>query len=83
MDLPSSREIELETLLRQRDAQIAELTVRVCEWLYSHGRPLTYALWLGRGLALAPVSVHTAGALCNRADLIAPRARVFLTAAHQ
>lgn len=27
MDLPTSREIELETLLRQRDAQVAELTV--------------------------------------------------------
>ena len=29
MSLPSSREIELETLLRQRDAQVLELTVRV------------------------------------------------------
>ncbi|OCH92915.1 hypothetical protein OBBRIDRAFT_885903 [Obba rivulosa] len=29
MDLPSAREIELETLLRQRDAQIAELTDEV------------------------------------------------------
>ena len=28
MSLPSSREIELETLLRQRDAQVIELTVR-------------------------------------------------------
>ncbi len=28
MDLPTSREIELETLLRQRDAQVADLTVR-------------------------------------------------------
>ena len=27
MELPSSREIELETLLRQRDAQLAKLTV--------------------------------------------------------
>ena len=29
MSLPSSREIELETLLRQRDGQVVELTVRV------------------------------------------------------
>lgn len=29
MSLPSSREIELETLLRQRDTQVLELTVRV------------------------------------------------------
>ncbi|KAH9951660.1 hypothetical protein B0H21DRAFT_705401 [Amylocystis lapponica] len=29
MDLPTSREIELETLLRQRDAQVAELTDEV------------------------------------------------------
>ena len=28
MDLPTSREIELETLLRQRDAQVQDLTVR-------------------------------------------------------
>jgi hypothetical protein len=28
MALPSSREMELETLLRQRDAQVLELTVR-------------------------------------------------------
>lgn len=28
MDLPSSREIELETLLHQRDDQLVELTVR-------------------------------------------------------
>ncbi len=27
MELPTSREIELETLLRQRDTQVAELTV--------------------------------------------------------
>ena len=28
MDPPSLREIELETLLRERDVQVAELTVR-------------------------------------------------------
>ena len=28
MDLPTPRELELETLLRQRDAQVVELTVR-------------------------------------------------------
>ena len=31
MSLPSSREIELETLLRQRDTQVIELTVRVLQ----------------------------------------------------
>ena len=29
MDIPTSRELELETLLRQGDAQVAELTVRI------------------------------------------------------
>ena len=29
MDIPTRREMELETLLRQRDAQVAELTVRI------------------------------------------------------
>lgn len=28
MDLPSPRELELEALLRQRDKQVAELSVR-------------------------------------------------------
>jgi hypothetical protein len=28
MELPSTRELELETLLRQRDKQVAELSVR-------------------------------------------------------
>jgi len=36
MSLPSSREIELETLLRQRDAQVLELTVRVFRTTYEH-----------------------------------------------
>ena len=29
MDIPTPRELELETLLRQRDAQVAQLTVRI------------------------------------------------------
>ena len=29
MDLPTPREVELESLLRQRDAQLADLTVRL------------------------------------------------------
>lgn len=36
MSLPSSREIELETLLRQRDAQVLELTVCELHIAYSH-----------------------------------------------
>lgn len=28
MDLPTPREVELESALRKRDAQVAELTVR-------------------------------------------------------
>lgn len=36
MTLPTSREIELETLLRQRDTQLADLTVRLFRF-----RPLT------------------------------------------
>lgn len=30
MDLPSARELELEALVKQRDAQLAILTVRLC-----------------------------------------------------
>lgn len=30
MDLPSTRELELEALVKQRDAQLAILTVRLC-----------------------------------------------------
>lgn len=41
MSLPSSREIELENLLRQRDAQVLELTVRVFRIAYKYrGRTL-------------------------------------------
>ena len=36
MSLPSSREIELETLLRQRDAQVLELTVRIFHIAYEY-----------------------------------------------
>ena len=36
MTLPTSREVELETLLRQRDTQLADLTVRLFRF-----RPLT------------------------------------------
>ena len=32
MDLPSSRELELEALLRKKDSQLAELTVCSLDW---------------------------------------------------
>lgn len=35
MDLPTPRELELETLLRQRDAQLADLTVRSVSCLHN------------------------------------------------
>ena len=45
MNIPTSRELELETLLRQRDAQVAELTVRI-----SYCNPDDILLTLGRVL---------------------------------
>lgn len=44
MELPSAREIELETLLRQRDAQIADLTVRCVQ--ITHAWPCLLGLRL-------------------------------------
>ena len=37
MDLPTSREIDLETLLRERDAQVAELSVSYCHFTNRQG----------------------------------------------
>lgn len=48
MDLPSAREIELETLLRERDAQVAELTVSSCDVVFQPCGRLTRCA-LGRG----------------------------------
>ena len=45
MELPSSRELELEILLRERDAQLTELTVRSCfeNGVQQHPDPLYVA----------------------------------------
>ena len=40
MDLPTPREIELETALRKRNAEVAELTVRLQSAPAVLGRPL-------------------------------------------
>jgi hypothetical protein len=42
MELPSTRELELETLLRQRDKEVAELSVSVLQ--PAHMIPLTSSL---------------------------------------
>jgi len=39
MELPSSRELELEILLRERDAHLTELTVRSC---FENGISIAY-----------------------------------------
>lgn len=46
MDLPTPRVLELETLLRQRDTQVAELTVRI-----AYPQPIATMLTLRRVLA--------------------------------
>ena len=58
MDLPSSRELELEALLRRKDSQLAELTVRfphsiLC--LFSNTFRCT-----GRGQHPPTISFHSA-----------------------
>ena len=60
MDLPTPRELELETLLRQRDAQLADLTVRstiACARVSVQGdlTRLAPACLAGRGHALETV----------------------------
>lgn len=45
MDLPTPRVLELETLLRQRDTQVVELTVSI-----ANPQPIATILTLGRVL---------------------------------
>jgi len=57
MDLPSSRELELEALLRSKDSQLAELTVRT---LVRHFISYSLGVIPGRGQHPPPVSLDSA-----------------------
>jgi len=77
MDLPSSRELELEALLRKKDSQLAELTV--CPLIL----PLIPYLLItvpwrcaGRGQRPPPVSLDSAQSISHRAPISAPRAHI-------
>jgi hypothetical protein len=74
MDLPSSRELELEALLRNKDSQLAELTVRT---LVRHFMT-SYSLRAipGRGQRPPPVSLHSAQPLTHRAFVFAARTHI-------
>jgi hypothetical protein len=70
MDLPSSRELELEALLRNKDSQLAELTVRA---LARHFVPYSLGVIPGRGQHPPPVSLHSAQSLPHRAFVFTAR----------
>ncbi|TFY77309.1 hypothetical protein EWM64_g6706 [Hericium alpestre] len=86
MDLPSSRELELEAALRQRDAQVQELTVRRRyhtdkRLLFTPRRAACFPV--GRSLAPAPVPLHPAWSVDDRSGDAASGARVALAAPYQ
>lgn len=70
MDLPSSRELELEALLRSKDSQLAELTVRI---LVRHFVSYSLGVITGRAQHPPPVSLDTAQSLSHRAFVFAAR----------
>ena len=59
MDLPSTRELELEALLRQRDAQLAHLTVRPFLCFPSHQCTHNFR-HVGRSHSSSPISLLAA-----------------------
>jgi hypothetical protein len=69
MDLPSSRELELEALLRSKDSQLAELTVRTLDrhFMISYSRGVIP----GRGQHPPPVSLDSAQPFTHRAFIFA------------
>ncbi len=68
MDLPSSRELDLEALLRNKDSQLAELTVRP---LVRYSISYSLGVILGRGQHPSPVSLDSAQSLAYRALVFA------------
>jgi hypothetical protein len=77
MDLPSSRELELEALLRNKDSQLAELTVRT---LVRHFISFSLGVTPGRGQHPPPVSLDSAQSFTHRAFVSA--ARTYISAPH-
>lgn len=73
MDLPSSRELELEALLRNKDSQLAELTVRT---LVPHFISYSLGVIPGRGQRPPPVSLNSTQSLTHRAIVIAARTHI-------
>jgi hypothetical protein len=73
MDLPSSRELELEALLRNKDSQLAELTVRT---LVRHFISYSLGVIPGRGQHPPPVPLDSAQSLSHRALVFAARAYI-------
>lgn len=69
MELPSSREIELETLLRQRDVQLVELTVRAA----TYAPKLYLNILIGRSYTTSPVSLQPTGAIYDGLPITASR----------
>ena len=74
MDLPSSRELELEALLRNKDSQLAELTVRTLVLHFT----TSYSLRVipGRGQHPPPVSLDSAQPITHRALVFAARTHI-------
>jgi len=63
MDLPSSRELELEALLRKKDSQLADLTVCSLVWRLLSCSLITLSsggAYVGRGQHPPPVSLDSA-----------------------
>jgi hypothetical protein len=68
MDLPSSRELELEALLRRKDSQLAELTVR-----FPHSIPCPFINTfrrIGRGQHPPTIPFHSAQSLSHGALVV-------------
>lgn len=85
MALPSVRELELETLLREKDAQLAEVTV--CRRLPQGVRPIygnhVSDIPPGRDYRSAAVPREAAGLIDRRTRHIAPCPAVRTRPAHQ
>ncbi len=73
MDLPLSRELELEALLRNKDHQLAELTVRP---LVRHFVSCSLGVIPGRGQHPPPISFDSAQSLAHGAFVFAARTHI-------
>ena len=83
MDLPSSREIELETLLRQKDAQVQELTVRAVLMTFPVLNVSRERVRAGRSHSSPTVPCKSAESVHYRSRVITTSSRVIAVAPHQ